>query len=168
MPELLPAAVLETSFWVVAYRAEVAANLLDLFTLVVPEAVDHELLARNPSFPAREYPYATLFRQLRHHMVDPPEEAPGSLSRFNAGEAEAIPLAQHLRATLLVNERKATTYARNLGLQVLTVPSFIVALRALGVTSDRAARRKLTLIAASTPRAFLVEGSTLLDRIPPP
>jgi hypothetical protein len=36
-------AVLDTSFWVAAYRAEVAANCLDLFEIVVPHAVEAEI-----------------------------------------------------------------------------------------------------------------------------
>ena len=43
-----PLAVLDTSFWTAAYRAEVAANCLDYFTLIVPAAVGREILAPRP------------------------------------------------------------------------------------------------------------------------
>ena len=38
-------AVLDTSFWVLAYRAEIAANCLDLFDIIVPKAVAVEIMA---------------------------------------------------------------------------------------------------------------------------
>lgn len=162
-----PRAVLETSFWVAACRAEVAANLLDLFGLVVPAAVEAELLATDPDYPTREYAYATLFRQLRGRMEDQPEDAPPPLPQFHSGEAAAISLAQYLTLPLLVNERKAAAYARNHGLMVFTVPMTIVDLRAREVVSDRAARRKLELIASMTSPAFIAEALSLLSAYPP-
>ena len=33
-------AVLETWFWIAAYQAEVAANCLDLFDIIIPQAVE--------------------------------------------------------------------------------------------------------------------------------
>ena len=41
-------AVLDTSFWVLAYRAEIAANCLDLFEIVVPKAVEEEIPNEDP------------------------------------------------------------------------------------------------------------------------
>ncbi|MGH2457648.1 MAG: hypothetical protein ACRDIY_02140 [Chloroflexota bacterium] len=80
-------------------------------------------------------------------MVDPPADRPAGLPVFGAGEAEAIALAERLQAVILVNERCAAKYALNLGIDVVTVPSLIVAHRALEIISDRAARKKLALIA---------------------
>jgi hypothetical protein len=91
-PRLLPA-VLETSFWTAAYRAEVAANTLDYFALVVPGAVEGEIRRGVASHAAREFPYATLFRHLRDMMTDPPDQRPAPLTLFGPGEAEAITLA---------------------------------------------------------------------------
>src|SRR5206468_3336704 len=128
-------AVLETSFWVAAYRAEVAANLLDFFDAIVPTPVEAEILAREADRPRREYPHATLFRHLRPSMTSPPPDQAAPIPLFGAGEAAAISLARQLRTILLVNERRATVYARNLGIAVVTVPSFVVALRAEAVIS---------------------------------
>ena len=155
--------ILDTSFWVIAYRAEVVANCLDLFQIVVPRAVEDEIRASQSGVPVREYPYATLFRHLRRQMLDPPQNAPPPIDRFGSGEAEAISLAQHLGALLLINERPATLYAANLGVAVVTVPTVIVALSALGVIGDRAARRKLDLIEPNTAREVVADARRALD-----
>ncbi len=126
---VLPLAVLDTSFWVAAYRAEVAANCLDLFQIMVPAAVEAEIHAVQIDAPRREYPYTTLFRHVRDRMLNPPEGAILRLDRFGAGEAEAIVLAQQHDALLLVNERPAAQYAAGLGIDIVTVPEVIVALR---------------------------------------
>jgi predicted nucleic acid-binding protein len=155
-------AVLDTSFWVLAYRAEIAANCLDLFEIVVPKAVEEEILAGQPGVAAREYPYSTLFRHLKHELRSPTVDVT-PLSVFGRGEAEAIGLATELNAVLLINERPGLQYARNLGLDVASVPSVIVLLRSQGVISDRAARRKLGLIAPNTAAAIIDEAARALD-----
>lgn len=157
-----PSGVLDTSFWTAAYRAEVAANSLDYFAIVVPSAVEREILAPQADAPRREYPYATLFRQLRTHMQGPPLAAPPPSTRFGAGEAEAITVAEHLGATLLINERRAEDFARSCGIGVLTVPAFIVVLRIADVISDRAARRKLETIEAITAPASVAAAASAL------
>ena len=155
-PPRVPA-VLETSFWVLAYRAEIAANCLDLFDIVVPDAVADEILAKQSgAAAAREYPYATLFRHLRQQLTRPTVHVT-PVGRFGPGEAHAIALAQELNAVLLINERPGLQFARNLGLDAASVPSVIVLLRSQGVISDRAARRKLGLIAANTAPAIIDE-----------
>ena len=161
----LPLAVLDTSFWTNAYRAEVVANCFDLFQIVVPRAVESEILAPQAGAPAREYPYATLFRHLRGHMLDPPTNAPAPLGMFGAGEAAAITLAQALDASLLINERRAAAYAESLGIAIVTVPAVIVALRLGGIISDRAARRKLELIEDNTAQELMAEARRVLDRL---
>jgi predicted nucleic acid-binding protein len=155
-------AVLDTSFWVLACRAEIAANCLDLFDIVVPKAVEEELLARQTGVAAREYPYTTLFRHLRHALRPPPVDVK-PLSIFGPGEAETIALAVELKAVLLINERPGLQYARNVGLDVASVPTVIVLLRSQGVISDRAARQKLGLIAPNTAPPIVREASRALD-----
>ena len=155
-------AVLDTSFWVLAYRAEITANCLDLFDIVVPPAVEEEILASQPSAVAREYPYATLFRHLKHELRSPTVVVT-PLSIFGPGEADAIALATELKAVLLINERPGLQYARNLGLDVASVPSVIVLLRSQGVVSDRGARRKLGLISPNTSPTIIDEASRALD-----
>ncbi|MGE0541606.1 MAG: hypothetical protein AB7R89_15635 [Dehalococcoidia bacterium] len=162
------AAVLETSFWIAAYRAEVAANCLDLFEIIVPRAVEREILAVQPSAPRREYPYATLFRHLRVQMSDPSDPAPAPLTIFGAGEAEAIPLAQHLGAALLINERRAAIYASNLAISIVTVPAVVVVLCDQQIISDRAARTKLALIEPITAPEIITDARRALDAIETP
>jgi predicted nucleic acid-binding protein len=156
-------AVLDTSFWVLAYRAEIAANCLDLFDIVVPNAVGDEIMAREP-VAAREYRYATLFRHLRDKLRKSDIQL-AALGRFGQGEAEAIALAAQLGAVLLINERPGAHYAQNMGVVIATVPSVIVLLRSQGVISDTAARRKLALIAANTARPILDDASRALDAL---
>jgi predicted nucleic acid-binding protein len=161
-------AVLDTSFWTMAYRAEVVANCLDLFQIVVPRAVEVEI--RTPQAgapPQREYPYATLFRHLRDKLIDPPDDAPARLSRFGAGEAAAIPLAQQLGAVLLINERRAAAYAVNLGVVAVRVSDVVVALRLQDVVSDRAARRKLDVIAGNTSPEIIEQARQALAQLAP-
>lgn len=158
-------AVLETSFWVVAYRAEVAANCLDFFEIVVPRAVEAEISSTQSDVARREYPYATLFRHLRPQMTNPPAGTPAPLPKLGPGEAEAIPLAQHLSAVLLVNERRAARYAVNLGVPVVTVPLFIVALHDRGIIGQRAAQRKLALIERVTAKPIIDDARQLLDAL---
>jgi predicted nucleic acid-binding protein len=161
----LSLSVLDTSFWTNAYRAEVVANCFDLFQIVVPRAVEIEIRAPQAGAPAREYPYATLFRHLRDKMLDPPANAPLPLSRFGAGEAAAITLAQALDASLLINEHRAAAYAESLGIAVVTVPAVVVTLRLRDVISDRAARRKIDLIENNTAHELVAEARRVLDRL---
>jgi predicted nucleic acid-binding protein len=157
-------AVLDTSFWVLAYRAEIAANCLDLFDIVVPTAVADEILAREAGLATREYPYATLFRHLQHELRRSEVEVE-RVGLFGRGEAEAIALAAKLGAVLLINERPGAHYAQNMGLDVATVPAVIVLLRAQGVISDNAARQKLKLIAANTAPQIVQQATRALDAL---
>ncbi len=156
-------AVIDTSFWIAGYRAEVIANCLDLFDIMVPDAVEVEI--RGPSGPDTplEYPYATLFRHLRGQLQSPPADAPARLPILGAGEAEAIALAQHLRVALLVNERRAVAYATGQGIPIVTVPGVIVVLCRTGVISDRAARTKLALLESITTARFIEDARRALD-----
>ena len=141
-----------------------AANLLDLFRLVVPEAVADELSAGDPAFPLREYPYATLFRHLLPRMTFvPAAEGPTPLPTFGPGEAAAVALARARGVVLLVNERPAADYAANLGVAVVTVPTVVVRLHLGGVFSRRAAHRKLDLLESVTTSGYIDEARGLID-----
>jgi predicted nucleic acid-binding protein len=158
-------AVLETSFWTAAHRADIAANYLDIYDIVVPRAVEAEITAVQPEAPRREYPYATLFRHLRDRMLDPPIETPPPLRAFGPGEAEAIVLAEALGVDLLVNEHRAALYAARAGIFVVTVPAVVLLLHAAGIISDRAARRKLDLIQPITAPALIEKARRALDTL---
>lgn len=157
LPKRRPRAALDTSAWVAAHRASVAANLLDLFRLLVPEAVAEEIIAGNPAFPTWEYPYATLFRILRPRMTLVPAAEVPPLQVLGAGEAAALAVAQAKGALVLVNEWRAVDHAAALGLQPITIPTVIVRLYLGGRISRKAANRKLDLISSITSAAYLAD-----------
>ena len=130
----------------------------------MPSEVEAEIRSRDPDAPSREYPYATLFRQLRDKMRDPPASPP-PIDRFGRGEAAAIALARHLGEPILINEHRAARHAVDLGLQVVFVADVILTLRALDVISKRAARRKLDLIAPITARPIVLEARRVIDAL---
>jgi hypothetical protein len=156
---------LDTSFWVLACRADIAANCLDLFDMIPPKAVQEEIQENDPLVPAGEFPYATLFRHLRDKMIDPPDPEPQPLDLFGRGEAAAIALAQHLHVPLLVNEAKAKKYATNIGLMVITVPATIVVLYRNGVISNKAAWRKLELLQGNTAPEIIGDAAAALSAL---
>lgn len=158
-------AVLETSFWTAANRARIEANLLDLFELIVPRAVEAEITQPDSSDPRREYPYATVFRHLRDKMVGPPEGAPAPIALFGPGEADAIALARHLDVLLLVNEQRAGAHARSVGVKTTSVPQVVVLLASLGTISKRAAGRKLELLEPITAATIIAEARLLIERV---
>lgn len=148
-----------------AWRADVAANCLDLFDMIPPKAVEEEIQENDPLFPAGEFPYATLFRHLRDKMIDPPDPGPEPLHLLGHGERAAIPLALHLKVPLLVNEAKAKKYATNAGLTVITVPATIVVLYRHGVISNNAAWRKLELLKGNTAAEIIGDAAAALSAL---
>jgi len=158
-------AVLETSYWVLAWRADVAANCLDLFEMIPPRAVEKEIHEKDPLVPAGEFPYATLFRHLRDKMTDPPDPEPKPLNMYGPGEAAAIALAQKLGVALLINEAKAMKYASNIGLPTITVPTTIVVLYRNGVISNKAAWRKLELLKGNTAPVIIGDAAAALTAL---
>ena len=157
-------AVLDTSFWVAGYRAEIVANCLDLLTSSCRARSKLEIRAVQATAPRREYPYATLFRQLRRRMLEPPPDAPQPLPVFGAGEAEAVALAGHLHAVLLINERRAARYAaRTCGSTSSPCPRSLWRSGLKNVIGDRAARRNLALIRSITSPDIVNEALLVLD-----
>lgn len=148
-----------------AWRADIAANCLDLFQMIPPKAVEKEIQEKDPLVPAGEFPYATLFRHLRDKMVDPPNPEPAPLNLFGPGEAAAIALAQQLDLALLVNEAKAMKYATNIGLTTITVPATIVVLYRHGVISNKAAWRKLELLQGNTATEIIGDAAAALSAL---
>ena len=120
-------AVLETSFWTVAFRAQVLPYALLDFDMVVPAAVTRELLFTDRRVPARLYPAAALFTSIHPSLPAPPDPEPAPIPMFWPGEAAAIALAQALPGhVLLINDDRPAACARNLGVPVMTVPESIV------------------------------------------
>jgi predicted nucleic acid-binding protein len=158
-------AVLDTFYWTAAHRADVAANSLALFRIVVPRAVEAEITRVSTDDPRREYPYTTLFLQLRDKMLEPPPDAPAPLEMFGGGEAEAITLAQHLGIALLINDHRPREFARALRIPTITVPTMILTLCARGVISKRAATRKLDLIEPITSASIIGPARASLETL---
>jgi hypothetical protein len=150
---------------VLAWRADVAANCLDLFEMIPPKAVESEIHEKDPLVPAGEFPYATLFRHFRDKMSDPPKPEPKPLNLFGPGEAAAIALAQKLELPLLVNEAKAMKYATNIGLIAITVPATIVVLYRNGIISNKAAWRKLELLQGNTAADIIGDAAAALSAL---
>lgn len=149
MTEQQPVAI-DTSFWTVGHRADVLQYLVEYFMLHAPPAVRREILAVDPVYPRRIYGYVAMFRAFEEfgalEIVTPSRP----VGQFGAGEAEALALAQERGWWLLINDHRPYTFARRLGLQTTSVPSFIAYLYELEVLSLTSAERKLDLITAIT------------------
>lgn len=145
-----PPAVMDTSFWVLGHRVDVLSYLFRFFTVYVPTAVREEVLAPDPRYPQRVYGYQEIFRLLDAQgsllLRNPTQPMP----QFHAGEAAALALALEEGCWLLLNEQRALTFARQRGVQVVTVPEFIVHLYEVSLLSYRSAQAKLDGIAANT------------------
>lgn len=155
--------MLETSFWTNACRADLGPHALDLFSVIVPGAVEEEILSPDPSHPNREYSYASLYRYLRVHMAAAPEPEPKPLGISGRGEAAALALAHQLGLAVLVNDRGAIRHARALGVRVVDVPSLVALLHGRGVLSATAAHRKLDAIQSTTSPALVARVRAVID-----
>ena len=119
-------AVLDASFWINAERCGLTSHLLDYFHLVVPPLVAQELAVR-PEVPTEPPPAAALFSAW-HQRGDVEILSPAaSYSRFDAGENQAIALAQERGWVLLIDDAAARHYSRGpLHLRVVDSPAFAV------------------------------------------
>ena len=128
--------------------------------------MDQEITQPDRRSPARLYPDTALFQELRGLMRNPPDTEPAPLSLFGRGEAAAISLAQSLVATILVNDRRPATYARTLGLSVLTIPDMIVLLRIRQFIPNHTARAMLATSQQHVMSPELIaEADRLLDHL---
>jgi predicted nucleic acid-binding protein len=145
-----PAAVIDTSFWVLGHRVDVLSYLFRFFTVIVPGTVREELLAPDPRYPQRVYGYQEMFRLLEGQGVLMNHNPEQPLLQFHAGEAAALALAQEQGWWLLINEQRVLTFARQRALKAVTVPEFIVDLYQVHLLSSRSTLVKLEGIAANT------------------
>src|SRR5207253_6855659 len=134
-----PVANVDTSFWTLGFKVGLLGYAMKGYHIMVPRQVDDEIRTPDHRYPPRLYADTALFEQVRELLLDPPDPAPPPIDRLGAGEAAAIPLALHLRATLLINERRASQYARSLGIGVVTTPGMIVLARSAELVATHVA-----------------------------
>jgi predicted nucleic acid-binding protein len=161
-----PLAVLDTSFWTVGFKAGVLGYALKLYRIVVPRQVEQEIRIPDRRYPQRVYPDTALFDEVRHLLLSPPTPEPPAIARFGAGEAAAIPLAETLNATLLINDRRPAEYARGLGIRVTTLPGLIVLARSRDYVATHVAEAMLrTCTQHGTSPALVQEASLVLSAL---
>ena len=163
-----PQAVLDTSFWATSFQVQLTGYLLRTHELVVPPAVEREILAPNAQQPRLLYPDQALFQQVRGLMTPAPTGVPPAVTTFGAGEREAISVAMHLGVRLLINDHRLAVYARNLQLTAWSVPDFVVRLRAHGLVTDAHARAMLDLCLRTTNAEVVANADRLLDELKEP
>jgi predicted nucleic acid-binding protein len=157
--------VLETSFWTVGHRADVLPYLFDFFEVCVPPAVRDEILAADPAHPRRVYGYAALYRLLESVGLLPIEAVASPLDRFGRGEAEALALAGEQGRWLLINDAHPFAYARQRGIETLSVPAFIGYLYERDILSLRSVEAKMELIRPLTGPHILRPAQRHIDRV---
>ena len=145
-----PWAVLDTSFWVVGHRVDILSYLLRFFTVCVPDAVRHEVLAPDPRYPLRVYGYQEFFRLLEAQGALLLRNPAQRVLQLHAGEAAALALVRDEGWWLLVNEQRALTLARQQDIKAVTVPECVLYLYEAQILSWRSALVKLDGLAANT------------------
>jgi hypothetical protein len=118
-------AVLDASFWIDAVRAAIAPYLTDYFSLAAPPRVAQELTALlglayppEPAVRFQDWQGRGLIESVAPQQV---------VERFDAGENEAIALAQERRWVMLIDNGAPRDWSRGpLGLRVIDSPAFAV------------------------------------------
>lgn len=160
-----PSAVIDTSFWSAAFQAQLIGYVLRMFDVIVPPAVEQEILTPNRKSPLLLYPQQAVFQQLRGLMSSAPGDVPQVVGSFGAGERDAISTALHLQTTLLINDRDPARYAQALQIPVLYVPDFVVLIRTQGLITHARARSMIDLAGRMTAPPVVTTGLLLLDEL---
>lgn len=123
-PARVPA-VLDASFWINAVRAGITPYFRDYFTLATAPRVAAELTARLGQTHPPEA--AVLFQDWQQRGLVQVVAPHGTLDRFDAGENEAIALAQERGWVLLIDNGAPRDFSRGpLDLRVIDSPAFTV------------------------------------------
>ena len=156
-------AVLDASFWSVGYLARIDEYLPLYFRLLVPVAVEAEIMAQDVRDVELLYPYSQLYQLVKEagHMqaLNPSRK----LGLYGKGEDPAISLARERGALLLINDARPYHFARSLGIKSLTVPGFIVFLTSQNRIRVSAALAKLNAIAPHTSQELMEEARELVQ-----
>lgn len=158
-------ASLDTSFWNIAAQIGVVPYLFAFFHIYYCRAVKDEIVTTGPDETPLIYPQAMLFKIMREdgrlHHAEP--ERP--LTRFGAGEAGAIALAQERGWVLLINDYRPLQLAQSLGLHCVSVPDFCVLLYAKGNITYHAVKGYLRRLASTTSPALIRMAEQVADEI---
>lgn len=87
--------------------------------------------------------------------IEVPEVSYTPIPGFGLGERHAIGLAQALACELLINDYRPYKAARELGLLTVSVPEFLLMLRAAGLISRQKALVLLEALEATTADALM-------------
>lgn len=158
-------ASLDTSFWVCASQIGIVPYLFDYFKVHYCTTVEKEIVTTDASKTSLVYPQAQLFLILQEDGRLHRLETTQPLKRFGAGEAYAIALALEHDWTLLINDRRPLMFARALGLQTLSIPSFCVFLYVNGKITESAVHGYLKRLTANTSPVLIDEAKDALDKL---
>ena len=159
-------ASIDTSFWNIASQIGVVPYLFSFFRVYYCQSVESEIVTTNPDETPLIYPQAMLFKVMqedgRLHRCSDPERP---LSRFGAGEANAIALAQERGWILLINDYRPLQLAQSLNIQCVSVPDFCVFLYAEQKITYRAVKGYLHRLAPTTSPKLLRASEHVADEI---
>jgi len=127
-------AVLDTSFYVHCFFADLVPYLFDDYEVYVSEGVIAEATPVLPDCPSVVLPNVKMFRllqQLGAIKRQQPTEVPAL--PYGQGESEAVALALEQRYVLLIDDYEPLKYARTLGITTVTTADFVASLNQKGM-----------------------------------
>lgn len=158
-------ASLDTSFWNIASQLGIVAYLFDFFELYYCEAVEREIIHTNPEETSLIYPQAMLFQVFREDGRLHHREPERPLPLYGKGEAHAIALAAEHSWVLLINDGRPFTYARNLNIHCVSVPTFCTLLYSQGRITYAAVQGYFRRLAHTTSEWIIEEARQYVESI---
>lgn len=160
------AAVLDTSFWINAYRAELYQYLPRHFDVHYCSEVRDEIERPDPRHPLVIYPDTQAFRLMCHGGFLHPKDPARHVKLFGRGESLAIALAEQESWVLLIDDMAPFKYASNsLGLKAITSPTFMLHLFASGEFTYKGAIERLSRLENAISRELLDPVRRTIDLI---
>ncbi len=160
----MPNVVLDTDFLSSFLKIERLVLVRDFFkaeNLLVPAAVYREIAVTPwlPELTALDWVQVRAIEQDRISGLTGDRE----FSELGTGEQEAIALASILAdSVLLMSDRRASHYARSMGINVVDIPAFLLAYRRTGEATVEAIR---TLIEALQQKDHYGFSRAVLDQL---
>ena len=149
-------AVLDTSFWINAYRAELYQYLPRYFELFYCSGVQAEIERPDPRHPLVIYPDTQAFRLMCQGGVLNRRD-PASCNRlFGLGESQALALSEQEGWVILVDDFAPFSYASStLNLKAISTPAFLLHLFSQGEFSYKGATERLARLEKSVAAGLL-------------